>query len=269
MTGVPAVSLRQVGVSVYGPTLLFSVGQGAVYPVIALSARELGASVGTASLVVAILGLGQVLGNLPAGWLTQRLGERRAMVASTALTVPALLACVLAPSVWVLAVAIFFAGVAGAVWGLARQSYLTEMVPLPLRARALSTLGGVTRIGMFVGPFAGAVAAGFYGVDGSYGLYLVTALLAVLLLISLPEPSARAASVDAGVRPTLASVLRATSRRCGPSALPACWCKPFGRPGCRCCRCGPSRSDCRRLRPRWCSDWPEPWTCCCSTRPVR
>lgn len=224
MTGVQEVSLRQLGPSVYGPTLLFSVGQGAVYPVVALSARELGASLGTASLVVALLGLGQVLGNLPAGWLAQRLGERRAMVASTALTVPALLACVLAPSVWVLSSAIFFAGVAGAVWGLARQSYLTEVVPLPLRARALSTLGGVNRIGMFIGPFLGAVAAGFYGVDGSYGLYLVTALLAVGLLVSLPEPSARAGSSSGGFagRPTLISVLRAhasTLRTLGVACL--------------------------------------------------
>jgi len=226
VTQTDAVSLRRIGLSVYGPTLLFSVGQGAVYPVIALSARELGASLGTASLVVALLGLGQVLGNLPAGWLAQRFGERRAMVASTALTVPALLACVLAPSVWVLALAIFFAGVAGAVWGLARQSYLTEMVPLPLRARAMSTLGGVNRIGMFVGPFLGAVAAGFYGVDGSYGLYLVTALLAVGLLVLLPEPAVPAGPSSGrsarGGRPTRVSVLRghaSTLRTLGVACL--------------------------------------------------
>jgi MFS family permease len=129
----------------------------------------------------------------------------------------------MASSVWVLAVAIFLAGVAGAVWGLARQSYLTEMVPLALRARALSTLGGVNRIGIFVGPFVGAAAAGFYGVDGSYWVYLVAALLAVGLLVSLPEPASRSASVDAaGLRPRLFSVLRAhasTLRTLGVACL--------------------------------------------------
>ena len=206
MTETERASLQRVGASVYGPTLLFSVGQGAVYPIVALSALELGASVGTASLVVAVLGLGQVLGNLPAGWLAQRLGERRAMVASTALTAPALAACIVAPSVWVLALAIFAAGVAGAVWGLARQSYLTEMVPLHLRARALSTLGGVNRIGMFVGPFLGAVATSFIGIDGAYGLYAMTALMAVGLLVLLPEPAARGVA-EAPARPTLRAVV--------------------------------------------------------------
>ena len=48
--------LRRVAVSVYGPTILVAVGQGAILPLVALSARELGASVGTAALIVALIG---------------------------------------------------------------------------------------------------------------------------------------------------------------------------------------------------------------------
>ena len=43
-------------------------------------------------------------------------------------------------------------GAASSVYTLARQSYLTEIVPPEMRARALSTLGGTLRIGMFTGP---------------------------------------------------------------------------------------------------------------------
>ena len=49
-------SWRQVAVPVYGPTLLVSIGAGAILPLVALSARDLGASVGIAALVVAMLG---------------------------------------------------------------------------------------------------------------------------------------------------------------------------------------------------------------------
>ena len=64
---------------------------------------------------------------------------------------------------------------AGAVWGLARQAYLSEAVPLEMRARALSTLGGVQRIGSFIGPFLGAFAMKFLGTDGAYWVHLVAA----------------------------------------------------------------------------------------------
>lgn len=143
--------MRRIAPSVYGPTLLFGLGQGAVLPVVALSARELGASVATAALVVAMKGAGQLVGDLPAGALTARVGERRSMFGACGLTVLALLGCVLAPSVAALGAAIFVVGLASAVWGLARQSYLTEAVPVDRRARALSTLGGAQRVGTFAG----------------------------------------------------------------------------------------------------------------------
>ena len=46
-------------------------------------------------------------------------------------------------------------GICTAVWLLARQAYVAAVVPFRLRARAMSTLGGVYRIGLFVGPFVG------------------------------------------------------------------------------------------------------------------
>src|SRR5687767_2107176 len=92
----PAVNVRSARflVVVYGPTLLCAVGTGAVLPVIALSARELGASIGVAGLVVALTGIGQILGDVPAGALAERFGERRAMIASVFLTAVALGGCV-------------------------------------------------------------------------------------------------------------------------------------------------------------------------------
>jgi MFS family permease len=155
--------------------------------VVALSARDLGAAVATAGLVVAAAGLGQVVGDIPAGALTTRIGERRAMLGATGLVSVALVACLVVPNVWGLAIAIFATGLAAAVWGLARQAYLSEAVPIELRARALSTLGGVQRIGSFIGPFLGAFAMKFLGTDGAYWVHLVAAMLACVVLLSLPD----------------------------------------------------------------------------------
>src|SRR4029078_10671125 len=100
-------SARQVSGPVYGPTLLISIGAGAILPLVALSARELGASVGIAALVVAMLGGGQVVGALPAGALAARIGERRALIIACLVDVVALVGAFLAPTVLALSAAVF------------------------------------------------------------------------------------------------------------------------------------------------------------------
>ncbi|NED97546.1 MFS transporter [Phytoactinopolyspora alkaliphila] len=188
------VSLWSIGPSVYLPSLLFGIGQGAIAPVVVLSARELGASVATASLVVAMLGVGQIIGDLPAGMLAVRIGEQRAMLVAAAATVGALVLCIMANSVWVLAIGIGMVGTAASVWGLARHAYLTEVIPYAQRARALSTLGGTHRVGMFAGPFIGALVMSGMGTDGGYWVHVATAVLAAGLLVLLPavpSPSPR------------------------------------------------------------------------------
>ena len=153
----------------------------------ALSARALGASVGGAAFVVALSGIGALLGDLPAGALAHRVGERRAMLWSTGVAALALVGCVLARSVFVLGASVAALGAASAVWGLARQAYLTEVVPVGQRARALSTLGGTHRIGVFLGPFVGAWAIGVWGLDAAYALHAVAAALACAVLVGVRE----------------------------------------------------------------------------------
>ena len=181
------VGLRGIAVSVYGPTMLVAVGQGAILPLVALSARELGASVGTAALIVALIGLGQLIGDLPAGALAARIGERRALIAACALDALALLGAFLAQSLILLAVAITISGLAHAVFGLARHAYLTEAIPVPFRARALSTLGGTFRIGLFIGPFIAAGLVTRWSIGAAYAFAAIMSIAAAILTAFLPD----------------------------------------------------------------------------------
>lgn len=181
------VRWRDIAIPAYGPTALVSVGQGAILPLVALSARDLGASVGVAALIVALIGIGQLIGDLPAGALAARIGEQRALVLACAADALALVGAFLAESLPVLAAAIFVTGLSGAVFSLARQSYLTETVPVPMRARALSTLGGTFRIGLFIGPFAAAAIVSTWGIAAAYGFAAITALAAAILTAFLPD----------------------------------------------------------------------------------
>ena len=181
------VGLRGIAVSVYGPTMLVAVGQGAILPLVALSARELGASVGTAALIVALIGLGQLIGDLPAGALAARIGERRALIAACVLDALALLGAFLAQSLILLAVAITISGLAHAVFGLARHAYLTEAIPVPFRARALSTLGGTFRIGLFIGPFIAAGLVTRWSIGAAYAFAAIMSIAAAILTAFLPD----------------------------------------------------------------------------------
>jgi MFS family permease len=181
------VRLRRIAVSVYGPTILVAVGQGAILPMVALSARALGASVGTAALIVALIGLGQLIGDLPAGALAARIGERRALIAACTVDAMALLGAFLAQSLIVLAIAITVTGLAHAVFGLARHAYLTEAIPIPFRARALSTLGGSFRIGLFIGPFIAAVIVTRWSIGAAYGFAAIMSIAAAIFTAFLPD----------------------------------------------------------------------------------
>jgi MFS family permease len=178
---------RDIVITAYGPTLLVSIGQGAILPLVALSARAHGASVATAAFVVALIGIGQLVGDLPAGALAARIGEKRALIGACVLDAFALLGAFLARSLVLLAVAMVITGLAAAVFGLARHAYLTEAIPIRMRARALSTLGGTFRIGLFVGPFVAAAILTRWSIGAAYAFAAAMNIAAAILTAFLPE----------------------------------------------------------------------------------
>ena len=86
-----------------------------------------------------------------------------------------------------LGAAVFVTGLANAVFSLARQAYLTEAVPIHARARAMSTLGGVFRLGSFIGPFAGALVVSRFSIGAAYAFAAAMSLLAAVLVAFLPD----------------------------------------------------------------------------------
>ena len=159
-------SLRSIALPAYGPTALGSVGTGAVLPVVVLTARSLGAEVSVAAFLLSLIWVAQLAADLPAGAVASRIGERGALMLACGIEALGMVGCATAGNLVVLGVSLGLLGVASSVFGLARQAYLTDAVPIHLRARALSTLGGVNRIGIFVGPFVGALVVAHWGDRG-------------------------------------------------------------------------------------------------------
>lgn len=178
---------RRLIISGYAPSLISSIGFGGVVPLITIVALRMGANVGQAALVTAALGIGQLVGDLPAGSLAARIGDKRAMVFACLLDSSALAAMYFSHTVPILVTVVFIDGLAGAVFGLARQTYMTEAVPLKYRARALSSLGGVFRIGFFVGPLISAAVVAHAPLGTAFLVAAGTSLTAAIITAALPD----------------------------------------------------------------------------------
>lgn len=187
---------------IYGPTLLFALGEGAVIPLIPVIANRLGADVALAALIASALVVGTLCGNIPAGWAVARFGERLTMGVAGIVILGGLVGVVFANSLAVFAAAVFLIGFCAASFALARHSFMTTRVPLHFRARALSLLGGTFRLGMFVGPFISAALLGIFGDEAASTAFFAVCQVATILLVFLgpdPErlvPAATASSLD-------------------------------------------------------------------------
>ncbi len=205
-------SLRRIAITAFGPSLLFGVGLGAILPVLPLTARAMGASVPLTALLVALIGIGSLVSNIPASLITLHRGERWAIVAGALGCAIAMALCGWSGHLAWFALGSFMIGMSQAVFSLARQSYLTEVVPVAYRARAMSTLGGTMRIGMFIGPFAAAAAIHGYDLAGAYGIGIAALLLSGIVAARMPDLRAEAVGADPSgatpAAPTILSTLR-------------------------------------------------------------
>lgn len=200
---------RELALPVYLPTLAQASGFTALAPVLPLMALDLGFSLPAAAALGLITGVLGVIGPVPAGRAISGLGERTAMILTGLVIVAALMA-----GYWIVhdgtahaptrthrygLIGVLVAiGLAQQVWNLGRQSYVGAAVHPRLRARAMSTFGGMMRIGQVIGPAAGALVAAMADLAAVYVMSAAVMALATLLVtvFLVPHPAAAAQSVS-------------------------------------------------------------------------
>ena len=152
---VSELSFRQLAIAVYLPSFLVAIGLGAGIPFLPLFAQDLGADLGLTGLIISFNEFGILLFDLPGGLIISRIGSKKAMVLSGVFSIAvAVLTGLTTNLVW-LGVMIFLRGVTESAWQVARLTFLRHAIPAAIRGRSLSLIGGITRIGRFIGPIAG------------------------------------------------------------------------------------------------------------------
>ena len=169
-------------------TLISMTGHGIVAPVLPLFAKGFGISAAAIGLVVGMFGMARLVFNLPAGFLSQRFGQKVMMGAGLMLT---------AVSMWFMGTAgglpglvfwRFLAGTGSAMSVTGAMSYIAQMSKIENRGRLMSLQQGSILIGGDIGPILGGLLADTLGIRWPFYLAgLLAATAAVWILLTLPD----------------------------------------------------------------------------------
>lgn len=167
----------------YVPSAISFIGAGMVLPLLALFARETGATVAEASFIVGLFGLGGLLFNVPAGFLVTRFGKRTVVIATTVME--GMIAVVLgfSESTAFMAFFVFLLGAVHTVFFVTRLAFFRSLVPNDSRGRALALIGGENRLGRFLGPILGGFLTEMMGFR--FVFFTFAALMGISLLFVL------------------------------------------------------------------------------------
>jgi MFS family permease len=153
-----------------------------------LTARALGADLATSGIISGLLMIGVVLGDIPSGFAVSKWGETFAMRAAAVIAIISAIVCWQAPNLVVLAAGVLMIGIASATFNLARHAFLTTWTPPWYRARAMSLLGGTSRIGYFVGPFLASPVIAIAGAQNVYWIHVCACIAVLVVLQIMPDP---------------------------------------------------------------------------------
>lgn len=197
---------RQLVTSIYLPSLLITAAEGALLPILPVSAVGFGFSLAEASIITTVLMVSTMVFEVPASWINAKIGERNAMLASTILGFVMTLLAFFNLGYPALVLSALGFGAAHSVFGLARHSLLAEIVPEQHRPKSMSLLGGMFRGGMAIGPVIGSAFIVLYGVE--FG-YLAAALLSLAAGASvLTVPAVRLKATPSGQNGNMWAVAR-------------------------------------------------------------
>ena len=178
----PKFSRVSLILPLYIPAFLLSTGIGIVSPTLSIYVKSFELSYTVTTVVLAV----GVLGNVPAGILVERLGRKPSMLFGLVMIGVSTLGMGMATNLFQLMGAQLAGGIGNALWMLARHAYMTDVIPIANRGRAIALFGGVNRMGTFAGQFCSI----FLGVNLRLPFFVYTGIVAlnfVLCFFFIPE----------------------------------------------------------------------------------
>ena len=183
--------MRGIALPVYVPSFFSAIAQNAVQILLPLYALEIGGGAALAAAVVGLRGAGTMLGDVPAGMLVARIGDRGVMIAGLLAVTFATVAAAASTEATLLSAAALGFGAGVGIWLLARMSFITDTVRLEQRGRVISVMAGLQRAGALAGPLIAGVGAETFGYPAVFAGAAVLFAVSLVLVLIFASPGTR------------------------------------------------------------------------------
>ncbi|MEP7763066.1 MFS transporter [Sanguibacter sp. 25GB23B1] len=187
---------------------------GAIVPALPRYGVTFSASSFLLGAIVAAFGVGRLLVNVPAGLLADRFGPRRLLLGALVGLVVVTVLTAFAPTLPVLLVARFLAGVLGGSVVTVGLALVTARAPADARGTVLATAQAVQLAGGAMGPVVGGLVLDRWGLHAVFFCAAIPAVGCLLWTLLRPDPEFWASPAPAaGAHRTPSSEATVRSRR--------------------------------------------------------
>ena len=158
----------------YIPSALIAVAFAVLTPVLPVYASSLTDAYFIIGIMLSAVSLGRVAGSLPSSWLLSHSGIKNTMLIGISVMLIAALALFFIRNLWLIIAILFVLGTGLSIYSISRHTYISVVIPLEVRGRAISLLGGVFRSGLFLGPIIGGWVGATFGLPSAFlALFLI------------------------------------------------------------------------------------------------
>jgi MFS family permease len=191
-----------------GSNVVVALGYGVVAPVLPQYARHFGVSISAATFVITAFAVMRLCGAPPAGWLVQRLGERRVYISGLLIVALSTAACAFSETYWQLLLFRSLGGLGSAMFTVSSLGLMIRISPPNARGRVAGLFSSGFMVGSVGGPILGSLTVGF-GLSAPFLIYGAALLVAAAVVYVSLRNSALAAPADGDGAPvSLREVLR-------------------------------------------------------------
>lgn len=193
----------------YVPSILIAVAYSVLTPVLPLYASELTTAYLVIGVILAAESFGRVIGDVPTSWIMRRFGIKQTMVIGLWVALVPMVMLFWVRSVPLIIALLFVSGIGHAFYNISRHAYIAVVIKTAIRGRAIGLLGGVFRIGAFVGPIIGGWVGAQFGLPAvflAFGVLTVATMIFVWLFMRSLD--ADETSLHGEKRPSMRKMLR-------------------------------------------------------------